>query len=101
VATPYEAFQKVIAFLQQRKRAFQLAFSSPAGQIVLADLAKFCRAAESCYHDDPRKHAVLEGRREVFIRISDHLNLSTEQLYMLYGGKHVQVRNQSKGDEDE
>lgn len=76
-------------FLRQRKRAYQLALSTPAGNEVLIDLAKFCRAAETCYHDDPRKHAVLEGRREVWLRIQDHLNLSSEQLYALYAGRNI------------
>lgn len=76
-------------FLRQRQRAYQLWFGSPAGQEVLIDLARFCRAAETCYHDDPRKHAVLEGRREVWLRIQQHLNLTSEQLFALYGGQNV------------
>lgn len=74
------------SFLQRRKRDYQLALTSPAGQEVLADLAKFCRANETCFHTDPRLHAVLEGRREVWLRIQRHLNLSTEQLYAIYSG---------------
>ncbi len=94
---------KAQGFIHARKRAFQLAFGSPAGNVVLQDLAKFCRAAETCYHDDPRKHAVLEGRREVWLRIAQHLNLSTGQLYDLYGGKTVQVKPTTvkEGEEDE
>jgi hypothetical protein len=70
-------------FLRQRQRAYQLAFSQPAGQAVLRDLAKFCRAQETCFHADPRVHAALEGRREVFLRIAKHMNLTPEQLYTL------------------
>jgi hypothetical protein len=58
---------------------------TPFGQEVLADLAKFCRAHETCFHPDARAHAVAEGRREVFLRIQRHLNLSDEQLWQLYG----------------
>ena len=73
-------------FLSRRKTDYQLALKSPAGQAVLIDLAKFCRADETCFHEDPRLHAVLEGRREVWLRIQRHLNLTNEQLYALYAG---------------
>ncbi len=71
-------------FLRTRKRNYQLTFGGPAGQEVLVDLAKFCRANDTCYDNDPRKHAVAEGRREVWLRIQRHLNLSPEQLNALY-----------------
>jgi len=74
-------------FLRGRKRAYQLSLSSVAGQTVLRDLAEFCRANETCFHEDPRLHAVLEGRREVWLRIQQHLNLTSEQLYALYSGR--------------
>lgn len=73
-------------FLRRRKRDYQLAFKSPAGQQVLIDLAKFCRANAPAWHNDPRAHALLEGRREVFLRIQNHLNLSPEQLYAIFAG---------------
>ena len=57
-----------------------------ANRVVLADLAKFCRADRSTFHADPRVHAALEGRREVWLRIQEHLNLTPEQLAQLYGG---------------
>ncbi len=53
-------------------------------QPVLKDLAKFCRAHETTYHPDPRIHAVLEGRREVWLRIQEHLQLSMEDIYELH-----------------
>lgn len=52
---------------------------------VLADLAKFCRANQSTFHADPRVHAVAEGRREVWLRITQHLNLTDDQLWRMYG----------------
>lgn len=78
--------QRTLRFIGERRRAYRLAFGSVAGQAVLIDLASFCRAAEPCWHEDPRKHALLEGRREVFLRIQQHLRLSEEQLYALYAG---------------
>lgn len=52
--------------------------------IVLRDLAKFCRAYESTFHPDPRVHAVLEGRREVWLRIQEYLELSVDEVYSLH-----------------
>lgn len=50
---------------------------------VLADLAKFCRADESTFHRDPRMHAVLEGRREVWLRIQEYIGFSAEEILEL------------------
>lgn len=94
-------------FLRQRRYAFQLtfgtpkralrlrqaflnAFGTPSGQMVLADLEKFCRANETCFDTDARVNAALEGRREVWLRIQQHLNLSAEDLFQLYSGRTVQ-----------
>lgn len=69
------------------RAAYKRAFGHYAGQAVLIDLAKFCRAERSCFDPDPRIHAVLEGRREVFIRITNHLRLNEKQLYAIYSGQ--------------
>ncbi len=73
-------------FIRRRKFNYQRAFSSVEGQRVLQDLARFCRANDTCFNPDPRVHAALEGRREVWLRISNHLNLPSEQLYAIYNG---------------
>ena len=49
-------------------------------EVVTADLRRFCRAGVSTFHPDPRVHAVLEGRREVFLRIEQFSTLSTEEI---------------------
>lgn len=72
-------------YLARRRTAYVKTFQGPFGEEVLADLAKFCRANQSAFHADPRAHALIEGRREVFYRIAKHLNLSDEQLWKLYG----------------
>lgn len=92
-------WRQVKDFLHRRKISYQLAFTSPAGQDVLIDLAKFCRANASCFDPDPRLHAVLEGRREVFLRITQHLNLTTDQLVSLYSGKQYNPTATEDGDE--
>lgn len=70
-----------------RRRAFQRAFkmTEAAGDAVLADLAVFCRATESCAVPGDRDRTfLLEGRREVWLRICDHLNLNDEQFFEKY-----------------
>jgi hypothetical protein len=79
--TPDELLQ----IMADRKRAYQLAFNSPAGEAVLFDLTPFCRARETCVVPGERdKTFVLEGRREVYLRIRDHLDLTPEQLVERY-----------------
>lgn len=73
--------------MRARKRAYQDAFNSPSGAEVLIDLARFCRANETTFDPDPRLHAALEGRREVWLRIQQHLNLTSQDLADLYQGK--------------
>lgn len=69
------------AFVANRQKAYQLTFAqNEATKLVMEDLKRFCRAEESCFHADPRLHAVLEGRREVFLRIQKHLELDPESL---------------------
>jgi hypothetical protein len=68
----------------RRRMAYRHLFAAcPASDIVLADLAKFCRAyapttvvSPVTRQVDPLASAVAEGRREVWLRIQGHLNLS-------------------------
>lgn len=71
-------------FLAERQTDYRKVLTGPVADRVLADLAKFCRADQSCFHADPRVHAVLEGRREVYLRIMDHLNLDVDELTRRY-----------------
>lgn len=73
-------------FLARRRTAYVKTFDTPFGAEVLADLAKFCRAQESTFHADPRVHAVAEGRREVWLRIQQHMNLTEDDLWRALGG---------------
>lgn len=75
-----------LVWMRNRKRSYQFAFQTPAGQEVLKDLAKFCRARETTFLPDGRAHCVLEGRREVWLRITNHLGLTEEQLMDIYSG---------------
>ncbi len=80
-----DIIEKAKTFLRDRGIAYQQTFDikSRHANAVLKDLAKFCRAAETTYHPDARVHAALEGRREVWLRIQNHLNLSPEEIWEL------------------
>ena len=79
-----EMLEKARRFLMRRRHNYRLAFLSPPGQEVLRDLAAFCRANETTFHPDARLHAVAEGRREVWLRIANHLNMPPDELWALY-----------------
>jgi len=81
-----QVYETLRRFLVRRSTAYRVTFGTRGGQLVLKDLAKFCRAHETTFHADPRVHAVLEGRREVFLRIANHMNLTGDELAALYGG---------------
>lgn len=79
--TPEEA----VRVFTDCKRAYQLAFGTSAGEAVLRDLAPFCRAKETCMVPGKADLTnVLEGRREVFLRIQDYLELSVDELIKKY-----------------
>lgn len=52
--------------------------------MVLRDLAKFCKAHETTFNEDPRKHAALEGRREVWLRIEQYAKLDEQEILNLH-----------------
>lgn len=71
--------------LRVRQQHYQKTFQRNLSvEAVLADIAKFCRAGKSTFHPDARIHALQEGRREVWLRIAEHLSMSEEELYDRY-----------------
>ena len=71
-------------FQMRRMSAYKNTFSNPEGQKVLADLARFCRALEPTADvSNPNVTYLLEGRREVFLRILAHLKLDVEDIATL------------------
>jgi hypothetical protein len=52
-------------------------------EIVLADLRDFCRAQTTTFSADPYVAARLQGRREAWLRISQHLNLDEARVQKL------------------
>jgi len=92
VETFSAAVQAAKRWLRGRRLSYLRVFAreDQDGQVVLADLARFCRAHETTFHMDPRAHAVAEGRREVWLRIAYHLKLTDDELWQLYGRKGVE-----------
>lgn len=73
-------------FIGRRQHAYRRTFDGPLAEEVLADLISFCRAHETTFHPDARVSALLEGRREVLLRILDHCNLTSEDLFEISTG---------------
>ena len=95
-------------YIKRRMNSYRLAFGggftkkSPGMWDVLSDLGHFCHANESCAMInqktgvvDDHLTAMREGRREVWLRIQQHLHLSPQQLYALYTGQQFNI-----GDDD-
>ncbi len=81
-----EVLERARAFLFGRRDAFRRTFhlDNADNRVVLEDLARFCRAHASTGHLDSHIAARLDGRREVWLRIQQHVNLTDEQLWKLY-----------------
>ena len=80
-------------FFKRRGVTYKLAANQPAFQDMLIDLAVFCRANETCIVKDAQgkvdkdQTLILEGRREVWLRIQNHTKLNAQQLFSLYTGR--------------
>lgn len=77
-------FDRLLILLNNRKKAYALTFGGPAGRAVLEDLSVFCHADTTTFDTDARVSAALEGRREVWLRIQQHLGMSADELATLY-----------------
>lgn len=95
----HEMWAKTVALLGTRKRNYQLCFGSPAGKMVMTDLARFCRMGETTFHpiQDARTHAMLEGRRQVALRIQQHMDFSPEELAVLLRAAALDKQGDTNG----
>ena len=86
---PIDLIDESKDFLLHRQQAYVQTFGQDGAlvEVVLKDLENFCRGVDSTFHPEARVHALLEGRREVWLRIQDHLKLSSEELWEKYNGK--------------
>lgn len=81
--------QLLLAAIRSKRTSYQSLFlNSPAGEAVLKDLARFCRAHESTYH--PEHAERLDGRREVWLHIQSYLRLSDEDLWKLFKPRNME-----------
>lgn len=77
-------FKSIKNRLFRRSNNYRQTFNGPCGKAVLADLKKFCHAVTPTADiHNPNATYVAEGRREVWLRIQAHLNLSDEDVYNL------------------
>jgi hypothetical protein len=82
-------------FLLDRRADYRAVFvPGPSTDRVLKDLAKFCRAHTSTFHPDHSVSDRLDGRREVFLRISHNLQLTDDDLWALYGNQNLKSDTQ-------
>ena len=84
--TQIEAQRRLV---REKQTDYQLTFqtSQPSNVKVLEDLAEFCRANESCVVPGDRdKTLILEGRREVWLRISQMLGLAPDEAFAYFSG---------------
>lgn len=72
-------FNALIDKVKLRKRAY-----AAIPHDVRVDLARFCCAHKSCFHADPRRHALMEGRREVWLWLEMHWQMTPAQLAEIY-----------------
>jgi hypothetical protein len=77
---PLDRLQAIL----RRKGAYRDLFKGPVSNIVLADLAHFCRAYKTTHAiGDPTGSAQLEGRRQVWLRIQEHIHASDAHIRRL------------------
>jgi len=60
--------------IKKRQAAYRSVFTGAESDKVLLDLARFCRAVETSFDDNPYRMAFQEGRREVFLRIMTYID---------------------------
>ena len=79
--------RKALDLIRRRRISYRRAALNPITEEMFKDLAIFCRANETCFTPgDERVSWMLEGRREVWLRIQRYLSLSSEQLLAIHNG---------------
>lgn len=69
------------------KRAYRALKNSPEGEVVLRDLAKVCHAVTTTFDEDPHEAARREGKRQVWLRIQNMINVPDEEVFQLANGE--------------
>lgn len=74
-------------FIQERQKAYKLSFGgkNTTTKIIMDDLREFCFAEKTCFvPDNGRVSEIFEGRRQVWLRIHEHLDKELTELVELY-----------------
>lgn len=80
------SMRDTLNFLGLRKKSYQSIFGATgaAGSDAMKDLARFCFAFDTCTDPDQNLTLVKSARRDVWLRIEQHLHLQPEELAALY-----------------
>lgn len=91
-----ELFSKLFNGYRWRARHYRAVFGqrNPSTEAVVADLSKFCSFLDTIREPgaDEKEGWILEGRRQVFLRIVQHTQLSAEELFTLYHHLDTETR---------
>ena len=84
--------------LSARAKSYQRIFLAHGTDtdVVLSDLAKFCRAHESTFHLEHTMSDRLDGRREVWLRLQHFLQLTDDALWSIYGNQSLPPDDQKE-----
>lgn len=88
--TFYARWWKRAYTLFQRHQAYNLALRQPAGEIVVSDLLAFCGVADEAPHNASEfEQGRAAGRRDVGLRVMEHMRLTPEELYAVIQGRSI------------
>lgn len=88
------AYHSLVDGLRERKKGYHA-----IPQVVREDLARFCRAFETCgVPGDHDRTWALIGRREVWDRMCQHWNLTPGELAAVY---RAVIAPQQQGNDDD
>ena len=81
---------EALKYFSEWKAAYQAVFGENARKSpAFIDLAKFCHARETCVVVGDRDQSlVMEGRRQVYLRLMNFVELTPEELVALYTRPH-------------
>lgn len=75
---------EALTYFAELKTSYQLTFGK-GDSLAFRNLAAFCHEHETCFVKGDRDQSlIMEGRRQVILRIRDFLNETPEQLVSIY-----------------
>ena len=85
-------------FKTKLHRAYQRLFKNSDGNTVIADLANYCAVNDTTYKGSTEHMLIMEGRRQVYLRIFGHTNLDAEEVFTLQR-RLIHERDSQRDDE--